>query len=120
MLKDLKYYLMPILMRTDRMSMGAGLEMRVPYLDYQVVDFAVNIPLKYKVGVFKTKYLLKKVAERYLPKDIVYRKKMGFSIPTEDWLNDKDVRKNMFFEWEKIYDIEDKFNFSTLDMNNIL
>jgi asparagine synthase (glutamine-hydrolysing) len=106
MLKDLKYYLIPILMRTDRMSMGTGLEMRVPYLDYQVVNFAVNIPLKYKVGAFKTKYLLKKVAERYLPKDIIYRKKMGFSLPTEDWLNDKDVRKNMFFEWEKIYDID--------------
>jgi len=113
MLKDLKYYLMPILMRTDRMSMGAGLEMRVPYLDYRLVDFAVNIPLKYKIGIFKTKYLLKKVAERYLPKDIIYRKKMGFSLPTEDWLNNKDVRKIMFFEWEKIYGIDDIFNFST-------
>lgn len=111
MLKDLKYYLMPLLMRTDRMSMGVGLEMRVPYLDNNVVNFALNIPLKYKVGIFKTKYLLKKVAERYLPKDIIYRKKMGFSLPTKDWLNDKDVRKNMFLEWEKIYDIDYKLFF---------
>lgn len=107
MLKDLKYYLMPILMRTDRMSMGAGLEMRVPYLDYQVVDFALNIPLQYKVGFFKTKYLLKKVAERYLPRDIVYRKKMGFTLPTGEWINDKDVRMNMFVEWKKIFNIDD-------------
>jgi asparagine synthetase B (glutamine-hydrolysing) len=76
--------------------------------------------LKYKVGAFKTKYLLKKVAERYLPKDIVYRKKMGFSLPTEDWLNDRDVRKRMFMEWKKIYDINDEIFFSTEDYKNIV
>lgn len=103
MLKDLKYYLMPILRRTDRMSMGASLEMRVPFLDNRILDFAINIPLKYKVGFFKTKYLLKKVAERYLPKDIVYRKKMGFSLPTSDWFNGENLRRIMLSEWEKIY-----------------
>jgi asparagine synthase (glutamine-hydrolysing) len=107
MLKDLKYYLIPILRRTDRMSMGIGLEMRVPYLDYRLVDFAVNVPLKYKVGIFKTKYLLKKVAERYLPKNIIYRKKMGFELPTESWLHNDDVRKVMYLEWKKIFEIDD-------------
>jgi asparagine synthetase B (glutamine-hydrolysing) len=116
MLKDLKYYLMPIIMRADRMSMGAGLEMRVPYLDYQLIDFAVNLPLKYKIGIFKTKYLVKKVAERYLPKDIIYRKKMGFLLPTEEWLNNKNVRKVMFLEWGKIYGIDDVVGFSELNL----
>lgn len=102
MLKDLKYYLMPSLIRTDRMSMAAELEMRVPFLDNQIVDFAVNLPLQYKVGFFKTKYLLKKVAERYLPKDIVYRKKIGFLLPVENWLNAPDIPKIMFDEWKKI------------------
>ena len=104
-LKDLKYYLVPLLRRADRMAMGVGLEMRVPYLDNRVVNFAINLPLKYKVSYFKTKYLLKKVAERYLPKDIIYRKKMGFGIPTEKWLGDKnlDFKKVMYADWEKIY-----------------
>jgi asparagine synthase (glutamine-hydrolysing) len=104
-LKDLKYYLVPLLRRADRMAMGVGLEMRVPYLDNKLVDFAINIPLKYKVRFFKTKYLLKKVAERYLPKDIIYRKKMGFGIPTEKWLGDEslDFKKIMYTDWEKIY-----------------
>ena len=104
-LKDLKYYLVPLLRRADRMAMGVGLEMRVPYLDNRVVDFAMNLPLKYKVSYFKTKYLLKKVAERYLPKDIVYRKKMGFGIPTEKWLGDEnlDFKKVMYADWEKMY-----------------
>jgi asparagine synthase (glutamine-hydrolysing) len=48
---------------------------------------------------------LKKVAERYLPKDIIYRKKMGFGIPTEKWLGDEklDFKKVMYADWEKIY-----------------
>jgi asparagine synthase (glutamine-hydrolysing) len=106
-LKDLKYYLVPILRRTDRMTMGVGLEMRVPYLDNRLVDFAINLPLKYKNSFFKTKYLLKKVAERYLPKDIIYRKKMGFGIPTERWLGDEslDFKKVMYADWEKIFNI---------------
>ena len=102
MLKDLKYYLMPILLRADRMSMGAGLEMRVPFLDHRMVDFAVNLPLARKIGIFQTKRLLKKVAERYLPREIVYRKKMGFLLPAEKWLQTDDVRKHMFSEWKKI------------------
>jgi asparagine synthase (glutamine-hydrolysing) len=104
-LKDLKYYLIPLLRRADRMAMGVGLEMRVPYLDNRLVDFAINLPLKFKVSFFKTKYLLKKVAERYLPKDIIYRKKMGFGIPTEKWLGDEnlDFKKVMYTDWEKIY-----------------
>lgn len=104
-LKDLKYYLVPLLRRADRMAMGVGLEMRVPYLDNRLVDFAINTPLKYKVSFSKTKYLLKKVAERYLPKDIIYRKKMGFGIPTERWLGDEnlDYKKVMYADWEKMY-----------------
>ena len=104
-LKDLKYYLPPTLWEADRMAMGAGVEMRAPFLDNRLVDFAINLPLKYKVGFFKTKYLLKKVAERYLPKDIVYRKKMGFGIPNEKWLNKEKLsfKEIMYSDWEKIY-----------------
>ena len=102
-LKDLRYYMPPTLREADMMSMGAGIEMRTPFLDDRLVDFAVNLPLKYKVDFFKTKYLLKKVAERYLPRKVVYRKKMGFGLPTEKWLGNKDLdfKKVMYSEWRK-------------------
>ncbi len=102
-LKDLRYYLVPLLRRTDRMSMGTGIEMRTPYLDNRLVDFAVNLPLKYKIGFFKRKYLLKKVAERYLPRKIVYRQKMGFSLPIRQWLRKEDFKEAMYSEWEKVF-----------------
>ncbi len=104
-LKDLKYYLPPTLREAERMAMGAGVELRIPFVDSRIVDFATNLPLKYKTSFFKTKYLVKKVAERYLPKCVVYRRKLGFGIPTEKWLGDKnlDFKKVMFSEWEKIY-----------------
>lgn len=104
-LKDMKYYLPPTLREAERMAMGAGVDIRMLFLDNRIVDFASNLPLKFKVGFFKTKYLLKKVAERYLPKDIIYRKKMGFGIPTEKWLGDEclDFKKVMYTDWEKMY-----------------
>jgi len=101
-LKDLRYYLVPLLRRTDRMPMAAGLEMRVPYLDNRLLSFAANLPVTYKVRFFDSKRLLKKVAERYLPREVVYRRKMGFPLPVESWLGTGDVRKLMYAEWEKL------------------
>ena len=100
-LRDLRYYVVPLLRRTDRMSMAAGIEMRVPYLDNRLMDFAINLPLKYKITPAETKYLLKKVAERYLPKDIVYRSKKGFPIPIEKWFGAETLKGFMYQEWQK-------------------
>jgi len=67
-----------LLMRVDKMSMAQSIETRVPFLDEDLVEFALQIPstFKYKNGV--AKYILKKAAEGILPDDIIYRKKMGF------------------------------------------
>lgn len=67
-----------LLMRVDKMSMATSIEARVPFLDEQLVELATSIPsdLKYKNGV--TKYILRKVAMKFLPESIVYRKKNGF------------------------------------------
>lgn len=73
---------------TDKMSMAAGVEARVPYLDKDVVEFAGKIPEHLKIKKGETKYILKKVAERYLPKEIIYRKKTGFGAPIRQWLKD--------------------------------
>jgi len=100
-LKDLQYYLVPILRRTDRMSMGVGIEMRVPYLDNRLVDFALNLPLKYRLNFSQGKKLLKKVAERYLPREIIYRKKMGFPIPVDEWIGKDEFKRLMHSSWVK-------------------
>lgn len=75
-----------LLMRADKMSMLNGVEARIPFLDYNLVEFMLNVPGKLKTKKQTTKYLLKKVAEKYLPKEIIYRKKVGFASPINKWM----------------------------------
>jgi len=70
-----------LLIKADRMSMAASLELRVPFLDYRLVEFAANMPSRYKVNQGQGKFLLKKMVEGMLPNEIIYRKKMGFPTP---------------------------------------
>jgi asparagine synthase (glutamine-hydrolysing) len=75
-----------LLVKEDRMTMAAGLEARVPLLDDEVVAFAARLPADLKVRRLTTKYLLKHVAGRYLPRDVVHRPKHGFAVPVSEWL----------------------------------
>lgn len=75
-----------LLTKVDRATMAYSLEARVPYLDHKLVEFAARLPANMKLHGRDTKYLLKKVAERYLPHDIVYRGKQGFVMPLHEWL----------------------------------
>ncbi|MBL8520710.1 MAG: asparagine synthase (glutamine-hydrolyzing) [Betaproteobacteria bacterium] len=75
-----------LLTKVDRASMAHSLEARVPYLDHRFVEFAATLPIGLKQKGRATKYILKKVAERYLPADIIYRNKQGFVMPLSDWL----------------------------------
>lgn len=74
---------------TDKMGMAVGVEIRVPYLDLELVAFAEKIPPHLKLKGRQTKYLLKKVAERYLPHEIIYRPKTGFGAPIRKWVNEE-------------------------------
>ena len=74
-----------LLMRADKMSMSNSLEVRVPFLDHKLVEFLFNIPSRIKFKNGHTKYLLKKIAEKFLPKEVIYRKKVGFAAPTARW-----------------------------------
>lgn len=76
-----------LLMRADKMSMLNGVEARVPYLDSGLVEYMLNVPVSLKVKNNINKYLLKKVAQKYLPKDIIYRKKVGFASPIVKWFS---------------------------------
>jgi len=71
---------------TDKMSMAVGVEARVPFLDKELVQFSARLPPALKMRGTTTKYLLRKVAERYLPHDVIYRPKTGFGTPLRDWL----------------------------------
>lgn len=74
-----------ILVKVDRSSMANSLEVRAPFLDKEVVEFVCNIPQQMKLRGFTTKYILKKIMEKKLPREIVYRRKKGFGIPIADW-----------------------------------
>ncbi|MEO8403093.1 MAG: asparagine synthase (glutamine-hydrolyzing) [Chitinophagaceae bacterium] len=84
---DMKYFLADHnLNYTDKMAMATGVEVRVPFLDIELVEFSCKLPLNLKMKGKTTKYLLKKVMERYLPKEIIYRSKSGFSAPVRQWI----------------------------------
>jgi asparagine synthase (glutamine-hydrolysing) len=74
---------------TDRASMAASVEVRVPFIDREVIQLALQIPgnLKYKNG--QQKYILKKMAEKYLPHDIIYRPKASFGAPIRSWISNE-------------------------------
>ena len=75
-----------ILAKADRASMMNSLEVRSPFLDIEVADFARRLPHQFKLRGKTTKYLLKRAAEKLLPADIVHRKKKGFGTPVGTWL----------------------------------
>ena len=66
--------------------MWHSLELRVPYLDHKLVELAARIPDRLKIRHLTQKYLLKRVAERWLPRDMIYHKKQGFEAPMGRWL----------------------------------
>jgi len=97
---DMKTYLPgDILVKVDRMSMAHSLEVRAPILDHRFMEFVASIPPQMKYRKREKKYILKKALSRRLPESILYRKKMGFSVPQAEWLRGelKTVSQNMLF-----------------------
>lgn len=102
-----------LLMRVDKMTMANSVEARVPFLDTELVEFALAMPMQMKYRNKETKYILKKVAEQYLPLDVIYRKKQGFAAPTMRWFKEGDYFKTYFSDmlqtkrnaWGQLLDI---------------
>jgi len=114
---------------TDKLSMAVGVEVRVPFLDKDLVEFSMKIPINLKMKGKETKYILKKVAERYLPKDVIYRPKTGFGAPVRKWINEdmtsliKDylseerLRKRGIFDYKELNELLDKNKKGKLDVS---
>jgi asparagine synthase (glutamine-hydrolysing) len=87
---DMNFYMAEdILTKVDRASMAVSLEVRAPFLDHRVAEFAASIPLEYKLKGSNGKYILKKAVEKLLPKTVTKRPKKGFGIPIAEWLKGK-------------------------------
>ena len=84
---------------TDKMSMKEGVEVRVPFLDIDLINFANSIPSKYKQKGRQGKWVLKKAMEPFLPNDIIYRSKSGFGAPVRRWIKNElsDLVKDTLF-----------------------
>ena len=115
MFADLHLYMVDdILTKVDRSSMSVSLEARVPLIDHRIVEFALRLPLSYKIRSGKSKYILRKVLEKYVPKSFFDRSKSGFSVPVREWLKDdlfdwmndnlseKELSKHYFFNYKLI------------------
>ena len=98
-----------ILTKIDRAAMSVSLETRVPFLNKEVIALAWKLPLKYKLRDGKGKWILRKILNKYVPRKLVERPKMGFDMPIDSWL------KGPLREW-----VEDLINEKKLKEENLL
>lgn len=104
---DIRYYLKDdLLVKVDRSSMYYGLECRCPFLDDDVIAFALTLPSGFKKKGNERKWILKELLKEYLPADLVYRPKRGFSIPLAHWMkNDLSCLIEQYLNRDLVEDI---------------
>jgi asparagine synthase (glutamine-hydrolysing) len=102
-----------MLVKVDRMSMSRSLEVRVPFLDHKVVDFAFSLPVDYKIDASQRKRILKDAFKSYLPEELYHRGKQGFEVPLLKWfktdlksLITDDLLSDNFIKQQNLFNIE--------------
>jgi asparagine synthase (glutamine-hydrolysing) len=102
-----------MLTKVDRMSMSQSLEVRVPFLDHKIVDFAFSLPVNFKIDNKQRKKILKDAFKSYLPKELYHRGKQGFEVPLLKWFTTDlkamitdDLLNNEFIKEQGIFDPE--------------
>ena len=113
-LDSISYLPDDILVKVDRAAMGVSLETRIPFLNHQVVEFAYQLPLSMKINAGQSKWILRQVLDKYIPRVMMERPKMGFAVPIDIWLrgplrdwaesllNESRLREEGFFNPELI------------------
>jgi asparagine synthase (glutamine-hydrolysing) len=95
---DLRSYMVDdILIKVDRMSMRNSLEVRSPFLDYRIVELGLSVPSRLRVKNGTNKYLLRRLAARHLPEQVVVSPKRGFGIPLRSWLHHDGLQCEMLY-----------------------
>lgn len=116
---DFKNYLpADILTKSDRASMAHSLEVRVPFLDHELIDWCATLPAEFKINGQHGKYILKRAMETRLSNDVLYRPKQGFATPMQEWLLTrfrKDLERMMEFSHLSEYNI-----FSQKDLSKFI
>ena len=123
MARDQKIYLTDdILCKLDRAAMYSSLETRLPYLNSEIVKYSWQIPLKYKIKNNITKYILREILSNYLPRNLLNKKKKGFSVPLNNWIkgplktwahdliNSKKMKESEIFDYYKVKNVFDDYN----------
>lgn len=115
---DFNFWLIgDILLKADKMSMANSLEVRVPYLDRILIDYAKGLPTKYKIKDGQTKYAFRKVANEVLESKFADKKKLGFPVPIREWIKEDDIynkikdtfsRSSEFFKVDEITKLLDE------------
>jgi asparagine synthase (glutamine-hydrolysing) len=85
-----------ILRKVDQASMAHGLEVRSPFMDHELVEYALSIPSDWKVTLSNSKLLLKQLLTKDMPEDFVNRPKQGFGVPVADWLRSKTMKELVY------------------------
>ena len=108
---DFNFWLVgDILLKADKMSMANSLEVRVPFLDRIVIDYAKTMPTKYKIKDNQTKYAFRQVANHVLDKKWANKKKLGFPVPLREWMKDRDIYlklKDRFSKSSEFFNVEE-------------
>jgi asparagine synthase (glutamine-hydrolysing) len=128
---DLKTFLPCLnLTYTDKTSMASSMEVRVPLLDHELIEMAAQVPARFKLKGLTRKYILKRAAEKWLPREIIHRKKAGFSAPirawlvrdlremVEDLLSETNVRRRGYFDYRAVRRLIDE-NLSGREDNSL-
>ena len=116
---DQSYYLPDdILYKTDRMSMAHSLEVRPPFLDPRIVDFAAALPAGLKIRGFRQKFVLRELMRGKLPETVLRRKKTGFDIPAHDWF--RGVLRPLLFDTLTTREIENAGIFEAIGIHRLI
>ena len=105
------------LQKLDLATMAFSIEAREPFLDSNILKFSLELPWEYKINKGTRKYLLKKLALKYLPKEIVFRNKKGFEVPIGNWL--KSELKQWAFQRIENKNLFNDLPFTQQDVRNL-